>query len=267
MQPVILCYGDHMGFKLLCCIYFNYYIFIAHVAYCLCPVRFLEIDSLSFFDVTLEVLWLPCSWVYQHVLRLNVFYCWVTNYHIFQVLKHLCLLSHTCVVPKKSITVWFSAQSLTRLKLKCRRSCIIGRSRKNLTSGLFSLSKDLISSGCRTELPFFCWPLTSGHSLLLETFRSFSHDPLSRFKTEISMTNLPCVFVGFWFVCLLSFSFIEVLLTNERYLNCTVWWLGIHMPCVLILWSLMQATENSVLPKVLMWLGQLTKMLSIIFGL
>lgn len=80
----------------------------------------------KFFDVTLEVLWLPCSWVYQHVLRLNVFYCWVTNYHIFQVLKHLCLLSHTCVVPK-SITVWFSAQSLTRLKLKCRRSCIIGR--------------------------------------------------------------------------------------------------------------------------------------------
>lgn len=27
--------------------------------------------------------------------------------------------------------------------------------RKNLTSSLFSFSKDLISSGCRTELPFF----------------------------------------------------------------------------------------------------------------
>lgn len=113
-------------FKLLCCIHFSYYyIFKAQV------VLSLSIEAswnwlLSFFDVTLGVQWLPYSWVYQHVLRLNVFYCWVTNYHIFQVLKCLCLLSNTCVVPK-SITVWFSAQSLTRLKLKCWRSCIIRR--------------------------------------------------------------------------------------------------------------------------------------------
>jgi len=170
------------GFKLLCCIYFNYYyIFKAQVVLSLSS----EVSwnwLLSFFDVTLEVRWLPCSWVYQHVLRLNVFYCWLTNYHIFQVLKCLCLLSNTCVVPK-SITVLVLCSESHKAEIKMLEELhyreIPG---KNLTSGLFSFSKDLISSGCRTELPFFCWPLTGGHSLLLETFKSFSLDPLSRFK-------------------------------------------------------------------------------------
>lgn len=155
--------------------------------------------------MTLEVLWLPCSWVYQHVLRLNVFYCWVTNYHIFQVLKHLCLLSNTCVVPK-SITVWFSAQSLTRLKLKCRRSCIIGRLQERIWFQAYSaFPKIWFLQAVGLNSHFFCWPLTSGHSLLLETFRSFSHDPLSRFKLGMAW-QICLVFCGV-LVCLLAFFF------------------------------------------------------------
>ena len=133
------------GFKLLCCIYFNYYyIFKAQVALSLSS----EVSwnwLLSFFDVTLEVRWLPCCWVYQHVLRLNVFYCWLTNYHIFQVLKmSVFVIKHLCSSKVHHCVVLCSESHKAEIKMleELHYREIPG---KNLTSGLFSFSKGLIS--------------------------------------------------------------------------------------------------------------------------
>ena len=92
------------------------------------------------------------------------------------IIKHLCSSKvHHCVVLCSE-----SHKAEIKMLEELHYREIPG---KNLTSGLFSFSKDLVPSSCRTELPFSCWPLTGGHCLLLEaSFRSFSHDPLSSFK-------------------------------------------------------------------------------------
>ena len=45
MQPVILCYGDHMGLNFYAASTSIIIIFLKLRLCCLCPVRFLEIDS------------------------------------------------------------------------------------------------------------------------------------------------------------------------------------------------------------------------------
>lgn len=92
------------------------------------------------------------------------------------------IISHLCSSKVQLYGVLCLQSNKAEIKMLGELPSYLETQEKNLISGLFRFSKDLVPSGCRTEVPFSCWLLTGDLSQLLEaSFRSFSHDPFSNF--------------------------------------------------------------------------------------
>ena len=138
---------------------------------------------LSLFDVTFVVRWLPCSSITE-CPKIVCFLLLSNKLSQISSLKttSVFIISHLCSSKVQFYTVLCLESNKAEIKMLGELPSYLETQGKNLISGLFSFSKDLVPSGCRTEAPFSCWLLTGGHSQLLEAFfMSFSRDPLSNF--------------------------------------------------------------------------------------